>query len=59
MMFYQSFNAASEKVLVLKTVYYTTETTRKTRCNHGVFAAVMTCLSKVFDCISNELLIAN
>ena len=30
---------------------------RKTRDNHGVFAAVMTDLSEVFDCISHELLI--
>ena len=34
------------------------ETIRKTRDNHGVFAAVMTDLSKAFDCISHELLIA-
>ena len=34
------------------------ETIRKTRDNHGVLAAVMTDLSKAFDCISHELLIA-
>ena len=34
------------------------ETLRKTRDKHGVFAAVMTDLSKAFDCISHELLIA-
>ena len=34
------------------------ETIRKTHDNHGVFAAVMTDLSKAFDCISHELLIA-
>ena len=37
---------------------YMIETIRKTRDNHGVFAAVMTDLSKAFDCISHELLIA-
>ena len=36
---------------------YMIETIRKTRDNHGVFAAVMTDLSKAFDCISHELLI--
>ena len=30
---------------------------RKIRDNHGVLAAVMTDLSKTFDCISHELLI--
>ena len=35
---------------------YITETIRKTPDNHGVFTAVMTNLSKAFDCIS-ELLI--
>ena len=35
-----------------------TETIRKTRDNHGVFAAVMIDLSKASDCISHELLIA-
>ena len=34
------------------------ETIRKTRDNHGVFAAVMKDLSKAFNCISHELLIA-
>ena len=34
------------------------ETIRKTRDNHGVFTAVMTDLSKAFDCISHELLTA-
>ena len=34
------------------------ETIQKTRDNHGVFAAVMTDLSKVFDCISHKLLVA-
>ena len=34
------------------------ETIRKTRDNHGVLAAVMTDLSKAFDCIYHELLIA-
>ena len=34
------------------------ETIRKTRDNHGVFTAVMTDLSKTFDCISHELLVA-
>ena len=34
------------------------ETIRKTRDNQGMFAAVMTDLSKAFDCISHELLIA-
>ena len=34
------------------------ETIRKTRDNHGVFAAVVTNLSKAFDCISHELLVA-
>ena len=34
------------------------KTIRKTRDNQGVFAAVMTDLSKAFDCISHELLIA-
>ena len=33
------------------------ETIRKTREKHGMFAAVMTDLSKAFDCISRELLI--
>ena len=37
---------------------YMKETIRKTRDNHGVFVAVMTALSKAFDCISHELLIA-
>ena len=37
---------------------YMVATIRKTRDNHGVFAAVMTDLSKTFDCISHELLIA-
>ena len=58
MMFYQNFSAVSEEVLVLKTVYYMIETIRKTRDSHGVFAAIMTDLSKAFDCISHELLIA-
>ena len=34
------------------------ETLRKTHAKYGVFAAVMTDLSKAFDCISHELLIA-
>ena len=34
------------------------ETIRKTRDNHGVFAAVVTNLSKAFDWISHELLVA-
>ena len=34
------------------------ETIRKTRDNHGVFAAVMIDLSKTFDCIFHELLLA-
>ena len=34
---------------------YMIETIRKTRDNHGVFAAVMIELSKTFDCISHEL----
>ena len=34
------------------------EAIRKTRDSHGVFAAVVTDLSKGFDCISNELLVA-
>ena len=33
------------------------ETIRKTRDNHGVLAAVMTDLSKAFDCIFHELLL--
>ena len=37
---------------------YMIETIRKTRDNHRAFAAVMTDLSKCFDCISHELLIA-
>ena len=37
---------------------YMIETIRKTCDNHGVFAAVITGLSKAFDCISHELLIA-
>ena len=37
---------------------YMIETIRKTRDNHGMFAAVMADLSKVFDCISHELLVA-
>ena len=37
---------------------YIIETIRKTRNNHGVFAAVMTDLSKTFDCIYDELLVA-
>ena len=36
---------------------YMIETLRKTCDKHGVFAAVMTDLSKAFDCISHELLI--
>ena len=36
---------------------YMIETIRKTRDNHGVFAAVMTDFSKAFDCISHELLV--
>ena len=34
------------------------ETIRKARDSHGVFAAVMTDISKTFDCIFQELLIA-
>ena len=37
---------------------YMIETIRKTRDNHGVFAAVMADLSKAFDCIFHELLVA-
>ena len=37
---------------------YMVETIRKTRDSQRVFAAVMTNLSKAFDCISHELLIA-
>ena len=37
---------------------YMVETVRKTCANQGVFAAVMADLSKAFDCISHELLIA-
>ena len=37
---------------------YMIEIIRKTRGNHGVFAAVMTALSKAFACISHELLMA-
>ena len=37
---------------------YKIETIQKSCDNHGVFAAVMTDLSKAFDCISHELLIA-
>ena len=54
MMFYQNFSAASEKVLVL----YVRETIRKTRDKHGVFAAVMRDLSKAFDRISHDFLVA-
>ena len=54
MMFYQNFSAASEKVLVL----YMRETIPKTRDKHGVFAAVMRDLSKAFDCISHDFLVA-
>ena len=54
MMFYQNFSAASEKVLVL----YMRETIRKTRGKHGVFVAVMRDLSKAFDCISHDFLVA-
>ena len=35
-----------------------TETMRKARDNHKVFAAVMTDLFKAFECISHEVLIA-
>ena len=34
------------------------ETIQKFRDNHGIFSVVMTDLSKAFDCISHELLIA-
>ena len=54
MMFHQNFSAASEKVLVL----YMRETIRKTRGKHGVFVAVMRDLSKAFDCISHDFLLA-
>ena len=37
---------------------YMIETIRKTRDNHGVFATVMTDLSKAFDCISHQFLAA-
>ena len=37
---------------------YMIETLRKIRDNHGMFAAFMTDLSKAFDCISHELLVA-
>ena len=37
---------------------YMVETIRKTCANQGVFAAVMADLSKAFDCISHELLMA-
>ena len=37
---------------------YMIETIRKIRDNPGMFAAVMTDLSKAFDCISHKLLIA-
>ena len=37
---------------------YMIETLQKARDKRGVFAAVMTDLSKAFDCISHELLIA-
>ena len=37
---------------------YIIETIRKTRDNSGVFASVMTDLSKAFHCISHELLVA-
>ena len=59
MMFYQNFSAASKEVLVPKTVSYIPmiKTIRKTSDNHCVFAAVMTNVSKAFDCISDELLI--
>ena len=39
-------------------ILYVIETIRKTRDNHGVFTAVVTNLSKAFDCISHELLVA-
>ena len=56
---FSKFQYSFRKVFVAQNcLLYMIETIRKTCDNHGVLAAVMTDLSKTFDCISHEILLA-
>ena len=58
MTFYQNFSVAFAKSIAHSIPVKRDREIRKIRNFKGVFAAVLTDLSTVFDCISHELLLA-
>ena len=54
--YYQNTSVVSGKVMELRIVFWLIEKLRKIRDKNGIFAAVLTDLSKTFDCIPHNLL---
>ena len=56
MIYFQSINVVLGKAMGLRIVLVVTEKLRKIRDKKGIFGAVLTDLSKAFECIPHHLL---